>query len=496
MAVRIASRISSSVRGTSSKQNKNGNLNTKTTSKSTKTVVQAVKKTGTSRKGSIPVIMATGAVIAAKSITTTVQSKTTNSLGIGKSTGISYLNDAPKIYTASGQVSTYNQSGKSYSLQGGNTSNASLLPNIGVSSFTCGRPAQSYVDEKKVKSFAKNNISLPVATKKPEKRSVKKSKGKEGTTKKLIDYLPSPSRSGKGKKFEREKTNPTVARDGASLMVSFIPLAGDAKDVQETITGVDLITGKKLSKADRIITAGTIALPVVSGKSVRAVKSGAKAVKKPTKKVVKATLKKAKKITKEVTTNVTKDVEKKAGTVAKNLKDVKKTLVDELDEAGKKINTKVKEKVKIKIDPVNGVVKGKGGSSNNSLTLDDLAENIVASKPKNSPNLQKWLEKDGKIYIEEDGTWRYTNPNGQTVSYPNGYPDFKKAGLVKQEVDIGEFSDYVSDFKKADKLAPNGPRDSLNNTWHHVEDGRTLQEINKAIHKEFTHRGGMSLKKN
>ena len=33
----------------------------------------------------------------------------------------------------------------------------------------------------------------------------------------------------------------------------------------------------------------------------------------------------------------------------------------------------------------------------------------------------------------------------------------------------------------------------VNNTWHHSQDGHTLQEVDKAVHKEFTHRGGMSL---
>ena len=72
--------------------------------------------------------------------------------------------------------------------------------------------------------------------------------------------------------------------------------------------------------------------------------------------------------------------------------------------------------------------------------------------------------------------------------------DFKGAGLVRQEVDIGKFKDYITDFKKADALAPNGPRNAVKNTWHHSQDGHTLQEVNKVIHKEFTHRGGMALK--
>lgn len=33
------------------------------------------------------------------------------------------------------------------------------------------------------------------------------------------------------------------------------------------------------------------------------------------------------------------------------------------------------------------------------------------------------------------------------------------------------------------------------NTWNHYEDLKTLQEVNKSIHAEFTHRGGVSLKK-
>ena len=32
------------------------------------------------------------------------------------------------------------------------------------------------------------------------------------------------------------------------------------------------------------------------------------------------------------------------------------------------------------------------------------------------------------------------------------------------------------------------------NTWHHHEDLKTLQEVNKSIHAEFTHRGGVSPK--
>ncbi|MDD2212467.1 MAG: pre-toxin TG domain-containing protein [Clostridia bacterium] len=80
-----------------------------------------------------------------------------------------------------------------------------------------------------------------------------------------------------------------LARDGwgktvASAGVGFIPVAGDIKDVQETLTGKDLITGEKLSTGDRVITGVCIMLPVVNGKVVRegveVVGAGVRLVKK------------------------------------------------------------------------------------------------------------------------------------------------------------------------------------------------------------------------
>ncbi|MCG1103797.1 HNH endonuclease [Staphylococcus epidermidis] len=35
----------------------------------------------------------------------------------------------------------------------------------------------------------------------------------------------------------------------------------------------------------------------------------------------------------------------------------------------------------------------------------------------------------------------------------------------------------------------------MENTWHHNEDGKTMQEVNKKIHRESTHRRSMSLKR-
>jgi hypothetical protein len=171
-----------------------------------------------------------------------------------------------------------------------------------------------------------------------------------------------------------------------------------------------------------------------------------------------------------------------------------------LNGEGTKIPFKVMdtEAVKKVLDTVltkfslSGVGKGTGKSKEiNRFTKEQLD-----TKPLYSRDPEKWLNKGGKIEIDEDGTWTYIDwevpPN--KVSYPQGFPDFKYAGFVKQEVKIGKFEKYDIDFARADELAPNGPK-SDENTWHHHEDLTTMQEVNKEMHRRFRHKGGMSLAK-
>ena len=80
--------------------------------------------------------------------------------------------------------------------------------------------------------------------------------------------------------FYRNKTEPKGAKAGASFATSCIPYLGDAKDIQEAVTGKDLITGKKLTGGERVLTITAAALPVVSGPMLKgAVKGGKVAVK-------------------------------------------------------------------------------------------------------------------------------------------------------------------------------------------------------------------------
>ncbi len=122
-----------------------------------------------------------------------------------------------------------------------------------------------------------------------------------------------------------------------------------------------------------------------------------------------------------------------------------------------------------------------------------IPDDVIKTKPLYSPDANKWIDNGGKITVK-NGIWKYADAQGISVTYKNSYPDFKGSGHVKQEVDIGSFSSHAADFRLADMLAPNGPINP-DNTWHHNEDGRTLQEVDKNIHRNFTHRGGISVMK-
>lgn len=87
------------------------------------------------------------------------------------------------------------------------------------------------------------------------------------------------------------------------------------------------------------------------------------------------------------------------------------------------------------------------------------------------PTVDLWYGKNGTISIDENGVWTYHDWEGNSVSYPNGYPDFKSAGMVRQEAPIGPFVERSKDFAKARKM---GYIKSADGTWHHHEDGVTL----------------------
>jgi hypothetical protein len=115
-------------------------------------------------------------------------------------------------------------------------------------------------------------------------------------------------------------------------------------------------------------------------------------------------------------------------------------------------------------------------------------------KPKHSPTPKKWIDKGGDVTVDADGTWTYHDWEGNSVSYPGGYPDFKNANKVEFTVDLVFEGNHSSDFKNADKLLPKPPLPK-GLTWHHHQDLKTMQAIPTKIHDRFRHMGGVSILK-
>lgn len=117
-----------------------------------------------------------------------------------------------------------------------------------------------------------------------------------------------------------------------------------------------------------------------------------------------------------------------------------------------------------------------------------------ANTPKDGPN-GSWTKGE-----RGDGTWTPTN-GGPPVEYKNGFPDYKP--FSKGEVDIPMQGNRTSDFTNADKAMreklgdPNWERPS-GHTWHHNENGVTMELIPQNVHAtgggaSTPHMGGASL---
>ena len=112
------------------------------------------------------------------------------------------------------------------------------------------------------------------------------------------------------------------------------------------------------------------------------------------------------------------------------------------------------------------------------------------------PVREKWEKNGGTVRDNADGTRTYTRSDGVAVTYDKaGFPDFTpyRHPTVK-DVQIQFSGSLEKDFALADKAAgitEKKRRDELY-TWHHHEDGTTMQLIRRDVHEQFFHTGGMA----
>jgi len=108
-------------------------------------------------------------------------------------------------------------------------------------------------------------------------------------------------------------------------------------------------------------------------------------------------------------------------------------------------------------------------------------------KPLYAPTIAKWYKKGGSIEVLPNGNWKFTDWENNSVEYEGDEPNFDK--YARQQVDIENMTgDCTTDFTAANKAAPLG-RVLRDNTWHHKQNARTMQEVPTEIHERFTHYG-------
>lgn len=111
-------------------------------------------------------------------------------------------------------------------------------------------------------------------------------------------------------------------------------------------------------------------------------------------------------------------------------------------------------------------------------------------------NATNWPGHDraGSVYREdlnELNQERY--PDGVAISY-EGCPEFELYALAKIELAHGFGPSRGVDFKQADAAAGFDKRPP-NTTWHHSEDGRTMYLLDRDLHADVPHWGGVRVAK-
>ncbi|MBD7964847.1 T7SS effector LXG polymorphic toxin [Fictibacillus norfolkensis] len=143
--------------------------------------------------------------------------------------------------------------------------------------------------------------------------------------------------------------------------------------------------------------------------------------------------------------------------------------------------------------------------STETKTVKELMQQSAVQKPRNSPVPENWKKKGGHVEIDENGTWIYTNKKGQSVKYIDGYPDFTPymhPTVRPVEINIASPTNRPLDYKEAnlkaglskdsDPPVPAFNKPPAGYIWHHHQDGKTMILVEKDIHREFTHSGGVS----
>jgi len=109
------------------------------------------------------------------------------------------------------------------------------------------------------------------------------------------------------------------------------------------------------------------------------------------------------------------------------------------------------------------------------------------------PQKGKWAGEPG------NSVFTPSTPGGKPVTFKDGYPDFGPHAKGSVEIDGFDMTGNRDlDFRNADaamreKLGDPNWKRPKDQTWHHTEDGVTMQLVPSEIHDAAQHTGGVSI---
>lgn len=116
-------------------------------------------------------------------------------------------------------------------------------------------------------------------------------------------------------------------------------------------------------------------------------------------------------------------------------------------------------------------------------------------KPKRKPRQPSKTNKNidqSRTTVNPDGSTTYYDMQGRPVTYnADGYPDFSPYAEAEVQVDNLQGTMPPDDALANQAAGLDSTPDGY--TWHHVEDGQTMQLVPSDIHSTFPHTGGASI---
>jgi hypothetical protein len=189
------------------------------------------------------------------------------------------------------------------------------------------------------------------------------------------------------------------------------------------------------------------------------------------------------------------------GILAESLQGMAKGVAEALETTGKKVGEFVEDTGSRVTTAAENVAKGDGQAASEmkaaAQRLNSKGQVIppgVKRLPSGRlPGNYRWA---GQVYNGPGWTSELAAkyPNGVKFT-DEGFPDFSPYAIKTATFEDGYEGNYTSDFTDAN--AQVGLDDTPDGyTWHHNEDGTTMQLVPDDLHDGVRHAGGMALKGN